>query len=305
MLIVGSTALKKIIPDSREPHDLDIVVPQDKIEEVATQYGKITSSGDYYYTVRDQDKVIELLIAEPGNAMWMYLERYNAFEGEHYIDLAGLYSLKKSHIHFPLHFNKHIRDYCFLHQEMKGVDQMPEITKKNKEDIQERLGKRVISPSLKKSVKDFFGQSDGMVLSWFVHDDIHKVMAHKDKPMYEYMQKDLEQAWCSRDLWDNFSFAEKCRCVLEEAYVIALERKIIPILYGGENNNGYFSPKGALVWSMSRVCTNLTSGWFRKFATDNYTSIMDQYADKNYATKFLTAVDTGKIKFKKLEKELL
>lgn len=290
--------MRKIFTDSREPADLDLVVPYDKIDEVAAKYGVIKTRDDQFVTVHqfDSQKKVEMFVASPGNAMWMYLERYNAFDGEHFIDTHGLYSLKKSHIHMPMKFEKHIRDYCLLHNAIGGKDLMPEITKQNNLDIKARLKRKYESPSLNKSVKDFFAQSEGLVPSWFIHDDIHRVMAHYEKPLYERMQNDLSQAWCEEDLWNKFSFEDKCKCVLEEAYVIALERRIIPVLYGGVKE--YFSPLAALNWSMMRVCTTLTSGWFRSFATANFIDIMDIYADKNYVKKFLQKVSDGEIKFK-------
>jgi hypothetical protein len=295
MLIIGSEALKSIFPDSREPADLDLIVPNAHVRSVAVKYGEIKSEDEQFIVVHQANgKKVEIMVAIPGNAMWMYLDRYKAFEGEHYIDVHGLYSLKKSHVHIPLKFEKHIWDYSRLHKEVGGIDIMPEITKQNTLDIKERTKKKFASPSLKKSVKEFFGQSEGLVKSWFVHDHIHRVMAHYDGiPLYEKMQRDLSLAWCEKDLWEKFSFEDKCKCVLEEAYVIALERRIIPILFGGEK--GYFSPKAALHWSMMRVCTTLTSGWFREFATNNYLEITGTYYDPNYVKKFLSHVEDGRI----------
>lgn len=297
MLVVGSQALHKIFP-KRKPADWDIIVPYDMADKVADLYGKITK--------RDENMVIiaesflgrvELLLARPGNAFWEYLKRYDAFNikgDDKYMDAAGLFSLKKSHIHIPIKFDKHVRDYCLLNKLVGGKDVMPELTKHNTEDIKKRLNRHFKTPSLNKSVEEFFGQSEGKVMSWFVHDHIHEIMAHYDRPLYERMQKDLTMARCEKDLWEKFSHKDKMRCVLEEAYVIALERKVIPVLYGGEKP--YFSPKAALEWSMMRVCTTLTGGWFRKFATENYPEIMN-FADMKYVSKFLASVDKGEIEF--------
>jgi len=61
----------------------------------------------------------------------------------------------------------------------------------------------------------------------------------------------------------------------EEATVIALERKIIPIIKGEsvEDVNLF----NAYKWALMRICTNLTSGWFRDFAIDNYFEILNQW----------------------------
>ena len=83
-------------------------------------------------------------------------------------------------------------------------------------------------------------------------------------------------------MWNKFTFEEKCKCVLEEAYVIALERKILPMLFGG---GSYFSSKEAFDWSLMRISTTLCSGWFRQFATDNFLRIK-QYINYNYVEQF-------------------
>jgi hypothetical protein len=44
-----------------------------------------------------------------------------------------------------------------------------------------------------------------------------------------------------------------------------------------------------------RICTNLCSGWFRKFATNNYYDIK-KLANKNYVEKFLLSLQEEKIK---------
>jgi hypothetical protein len=89
-----------------------------------------------------------------------------------------------------------------------------------------------------------------------------------------------------------FTFEDKCKCVLEEAYVIALERRIIPMIFGG---GGGYTSEEALDWALMRVCTTLCSGWFRNFATNNYYDIK-RLSNKNYVEKFLTEYENGNIK---------
>ena len=67
------------------------------------------------------------------------------------------------------------------------------------------------SNRIKKSTRKFFDQSEGYLKYFYVHDDIHQVMAHYDRPIYEDMQTTSESAWCQKELWDNFSFEKSCR----------------------------------------------------------------------------------------------
>ena len=105
------------------------------------------------------------------------------------------------------------------------------------------------------------------------------------------LQPDPNAAFCSKAMWDAFPEDWKDKCVLEEAYVIALERKLIPNVFGGEK---YVSPQDAIQWSLMRIATTLCSGWFRQWACDNWVRIVSK-VDSNYFDKFLSAIDDGKI----------
>ena len=135
-----------------------------------------------------------------------------------------------------------------------------------------------------KSTKKFFDQSTNFVKSYFVHDEMHNVMAHYDEPLYNRMLESKDSVKCLKSLWDKFTFEDKCRCILEEAYVIALERKILPGIFGGKQ---FFSPNASIEWSLMRICTTLCSGWFRQFATDNYIKIYNMH-NRSYVENFLT-----------------
>ena len=297
MLIVGSKALKFYFPNfKRVVKDIDIIGYSDDVNTLCdllcpteVKKGKntvllrnITNKTDIFNTDN-----VEVLLADNS----ISLRKYMQYDNERlFASPEVLFSLKKSHIHFPIKFEKHIEDYSFLYNHFNGVDFLSDVTEINFKEAEERLGK-LKTPSLNKTVKEFFGQSDGYVKSYFIHDDIHRVMAHYDKPLYEMMQVDKKLAKCEKDMWNLLTFEDKCKCVLEEAYVISLERKIIPMLFGG--GRGYTSDE-SLDWALMRVCTTLCSGWFRKFATNNYYDIK-KMSNKNYVEKFLTEYENGNI----------
>lgn len=297
MLIVGSKAFKHNFPNSkREVNDIDIIGYSDDLKRLIDTFNpsevikakhtillkNIKNKTEIYDTEN-----IELLLADDSKALQMVLE-YSK-EGL-YAPKEVLFSLKSSHIHYPIKFKKHIRDFCFLFDYFKGIDMLSEITIIHKKEIEKRLGK-LKTPSLNKSVEEFFGQSKDYVQSYFIHDDIHRVMSHYETPLYVKMQIDNSLAKCDKNSWFKFTYEDKCKCVLEEAYVIALERKILPMLFGG--GKGYTSEE-AFDWALMRICTTLCSGWFREFATVNYFKIKDR-KDRNYVEKFLTAYENGNI----------
>jgi hypothetical protein len=272
MLIVGSKALKYHFPNfPRSARDIDVIGFESDLnylinllhpkKVIKSEYTVLLKNIENKTDVFDSDSV-EVLLAEKSESLKKYLE-YS--RGDLNAPIELLFSLKKSHIHFPIKFKKHIHDFCFLNQVCDGVDILEEITAINYDETEKRLGK-LKTPSLNKSVDEFFGQSENYVKYFFTHDDIHRVMAHYEKPLFEKMQKDKTSAKCEKDIWRVFPYEDKCKCVLEEAYVIALERKILPMLFGGGKG---FTSDEAFDWALMRICTTLSSGLFREFATKN------------------------------------
>ena len=125
-------------------------------------------------------------------------------------------------------------------------------------------------PNLNTTVEAFF---DDAVTKIYSHDWLHELYAYEDKPMYTKMQRDSSEAWCEKDMWNNFSLEQKLQTVAEETYVISTERFIVPSQY-------VYSPKLAYFKSLEKVCTTLCSGWFRDFAIDNYPAIIQMFDEK-------------------------
>jgi len=300
MLVVGSKAFKYNFPNSdRVYRDIDLIGYRKDVTRLVELLNptrlrdknglialiKIQNKTEFY----DTDNV-EILLADDCESLQSYLEYTNTVDSDAIATPDILFSLKKSHIHFPLYFDKHIKDYSFLYKHFDGVDSLRETTKMAFKDVEKRIGK-LKTPSLNKSLTEFFGQSKGFVKSYFIHDDIHKAVAHYDEPLYLRMQRDKTLARCERDMWDKFSYEDKCKCVLEEAYVIALERLILPAIFGGGK---WKDPEEALNWALGRICTTLCSGWFREFATNNYFEIKG-FINKSYAEDFLLKYNNNEI----------
>ena len=304
MLIIGSKALVYHFPSiDRVAKDTDLIGYKSDLKYYINSLNpsKVKEGNGIYTLINIQNKTelfntnnVEILIADDSVSLQKYIE-YEKSNGKlgnglYYASSEVLFSLKKSHIHFPLHFKKHIGDYTFLNKHFEGIDILKDITKIHYKEIEKRLGE-LKTPSLNKPIVEFFGQSNGFVKSYFIHDDIHKAVAHLDKPLYLYMQRDITMAKCEKDMWEEFTFENKCKCVLEEAYAIALERKVLPSIFGDYK---WITSEEALDWALMRVCTNLCSGWFRKFATDNYFEIKS-YIDKSYVENFLEKYNNGEI----------
>lgn len=303
MIIVGSKALKYRFPERKIEHkDVDVIAYYEDVSKLKDRLvpEKITSTkwAVTFFNIQNRDEIfdkpnVEILIADNSEALRKYIVYQKLKASDELFALPEvLYSLKKSHIHFPIKFDKHISDYIFLDRYFASSDILKDITKLKFIETEERLGK-LKTPSLDKAVDKFFDQSKSYVKSYFIHDDMHKAVAHYEEPLYLRMQVDKTKAKCEKHLWETFTFEDKCKCVLEEAYVIALERKILPSIYGHAKN--WTNSEDALNWALMRICTTLCSGWFRSFATSNLDKIKS-IANSNYVEDFLEKVHNGELK---------
>jgi hypothetical protein len=93
----------------------------------------------------------------------------------------------------------------------------------------------------------------------------------------------------SKALFEGLPEMVKLRGVLEEAQVLALERAVIP--HGTDKDK-------AFKIALEKVCTSVTSGWFREFAWENYDDVMNLYYTEaqNYVNRFAHALERGEIK---------
>lgn len=310
-VIGGSTAVKFYFDNAREPRDVDVIMYKKDLDKFirsdassrlvkSNEHAAIIKRTQYCEKKQDFiDVVYEVLFADHVSLYKLILEnpelrKYSPITKEWYPARIILYSIKKAHIHFPQlskKFEKHVMDIVFLRKNMLekmynnyifNLDRtadlldIEEYTDMHRKTTEKRLGVIKTPKLYNKAVDEFFDQSKEHVKSYYVHDNMHKAMAHNlGKPAYEHMQTDKTKADCSFKLWELMSLQQKQHCVLEEAYVIALERKILPQMF--ENIEYRYTELEAFKWALMRICTNLCSGWFRWFATINYEEIINQY----------------------------
>jgi hypothetical protein len=199
--------------------------------------------------------------------------------------LIGLMLLKRSHLHRPLGFEKNIRDYheikSLATQRCKWASWTTEtydrLLKKLTKQTKDLYGDRV--PSLRKSKTEFF---DDYVTKVFDHDEIHLATCYGSRPIFERLKpQGDESVWCSKSLWDGLSHQDKIMCVREEAFVISLERFIIPNLVLDKPHR---SARMSFGLAVTKICTTLCSGWFRDFAIENWPQVMEH--DLDFLGKF-------------------
>lgn len=211
---------------------------------------------------------------------------YQMFGNDYYIAKPNLiFTLKKSHrfLKDSPHFLKTMYDYKHLRDNCGCVvpDQLKDWYKERTKQTYWYK-----HPNLNVSKDEFF-KDDGIPYI-YDHDTIHLSMAHLDRPAYEYFKDDQAEVMCSKKKF--FECDEKTRlfAVLEESYVLALERSQIPA-------PGVWTPRKSFETALAKISSSITSGWFREYAYENYFKALELY-DDNYVKKFWQDVDKGIVK---------
>lgn len=260
-LVVGSYPL-----DIRFSRDIDVICYKKDIDiEI--------KNDDYIVQFNHNNKKIECLLADNQESLQFALENYQK------TTFGLLWAIKKGHIVFPhSKWKTHIQDLHILSKiVVPNVESRDnELWKLHRKSTKSRL--KIRTPRLKGVTKeDFF---DDYVTKHMDHDLIHEAMAHKPKPMYTYMQTNPNLVECDKNLWNTFTFQEKIWTVMEEAYVIASERFLIPYHFNPSLSK---QPKiECFRYALQRICTTLCSGWFREFAVENYFEIFNQYDESKF-----------------------
>lgn len=141
-------------------------------------------------------------------------------------------------------------------------------------------------PKLNRKKSEFFNPDAG-VQYIYDHDSIHEAMKHGDKPAYSYFKPDEAEVLTSRKMFEALPYEVRLNAVLEESYVLALERSQIP--------HPKSDPEWSFLTALEKVCTSITSGWFREFAWENYHQAVNRY-DPNYVEWFRYGLARGVVK---------
>jgi len=308
MIVLGSKALHLNLNNNVErfnKSDIDVVMSMESFTSFISKnqpfIKKMVPTSANKYSVRlvgDRAQHYEIELSFKGSSQWL-LENHDSISAGSFEDAFGnvfsfvnteiLYLTKKSHIHYPIHYDKNIADYSLLKDiiDFEKAEKYKEYFNMRSQEIKDRVNKKL--PTLNRTNEDFFNRSKNVVGYIFEHDDIHEAIKHYERPVYEMMKRDFSKAWCEKDMFYNLPHEYKIKCVQEEAYVIALERYII--LRKGD----YHDPQLAYKAALQRICTTLCSGFFRDFAVEHYFEILDAYSD-NYVSKFKEKLFSGLIK---------
>lgn len=299
IVMVGSEALRAAGIETFRPRlDIDFIATEDRAIQVAERFienglfGRLvrvtpTRIGMAYIF---QKKVLEFEIVETsplGGKLALQIAEEGS-PGEHpiyglpiaYASPEFVYTLKMSHRYLKNSpaFLKTMNDIHTLRDRGRG-----QIVDEEFYRAREAATYDYGHPNLKVSKSDFFKPDVPYV---YDHDTIHEAVAVMDRPAYTFYMADGAEVLTSKLKFFSLPRHVQLYGVLEESYVLALERSIIP-----HKTN----PKGAFDVALSKVCTSITSGWFREFAWENYRDVRRLY-NSDFVDKFEAALAAGRIK---------
>lgn len=201
-LIIGSTAMRRYIPEMRQPKDVDVFSPD-------------APGDDSFWHPSFEDWI------PPG--------------ANDYATIDELYTIKVSHSYWELKngsWGKHMADIVALknagavmlqsrHDLLRGV-------------WADRYGKKRTDLSMDKAA--FFADA---VVRKYDHDSIHASVAYGDHPLYEDVMKDGASVQTDMAKVKALPFDQQVRLFREEIYATALERKCIPTDYRHSPRGAY------------------------------------------------------------------
>ena len=277
VLIGGSVALKHWLKDeSISPKDTDYFCYRVDCPFDLTKFEE--SICNFLYTDKTNKREVFIVDNCPP-LQWVLKNNVDST----YMDLSNLLVLKNAHKHFYLgkykKSFKHLIDYSrllkciFLSSKQKSISE--EYSQWLIEWAYFNDSRLLHFPKLDKSKTEFFNDN---VMYYVDHDYLHELVAIEDKPAYTKCL--TGEVMFSNKLFNQLDYQSKVDMVLEESFVLALERCLIPIFHG-ETYLPAITPEEAFKYSLTRVATNLSSGPFREFASDNFYEIYLEYQEQH------------------------
>lgn len=275
MLLIGSHAINHHLPGFRsKPGDVDVIAEEGAVEDLRNR-GFVT----HEHAGRS------LALKSPSGTIWdielmsPFTQRLRGNNDGAVCDglkvglpsLDKLYTLKLSHRYLKNspHFMKTMLDIHTLRRAGAKVFDWQWLREREKATYHYQ------HPNLMRG-KDQFFRGDSVTYV-YDHDQLHQAVKLGDQPAYQRFATPGQEVHSSRSRFEKLDELHKLHAVLEESYVLALERSQIP--FPGT------SPHVSFRIALEKVCTSITSGWFREYAWENYFAVLALYSP-TYVQKF-------------------
>jgi hypothetical protein len=284
LVIIGSYAALMHGINLRRPLDFDLIADRASGIAFAESQGKILEveeipSGIIIYTNNMPVEVELIEKREHTRKLFDVMSKEGAVASKDW-----QYFLKMSHRYKKNspHFMKTMRDIWVLRERGAKMPEGSEELFKEREKLTYDYG----HPKLAVSKNAFF-DGDG-VKYIYDHDSLHLTQASFGDdsgwrmPAYSFYMQDGAQVMTSKEKFFSLPKSIQLAGVYEEACVLALERSQIPFDFKPD-------PESSFMMALSKVCTSITSGWFREFAWENWHQVVDIYQKEgknSYVEKF-------------------
>ncbi len=298
MLLIGSRALALRAPKllMRQPKDFDFVCTKEEFDVWMTEQSAKVKPTKVYPESNGKKMIVEgntncefeINIPNTSTEMLMDLVEGDKESVETPFGwvptLDMLFTIKSSHkfLRNSPHFWKTLLDYHILKK--VGCKVRPEYQEFLK--LREKETYWYKHPKLNQSKDGFF--ADDAIEYVYDHDTIHQSVARGERPAYTYYMKDGEEVQCDKEKFFALPNEVRMNGVIEEAAVLAIERSLVP-------HPGVWTPEYAWKFALAKVCSSITSGWFRAFAYENALQILKLYP-AGYWEKFQADVQSGLVK---------
>lgn len=234
--LVGSRAIKHWFPDFREPKDYDYITTGTERSSKDIEYHPVSCSGHEWIIKQGP-------IASPETML----------------------TLKMSHSFWDVHWDKTMSDIRFLQEKNIG----PNWTLFDQLYSYWTFVHGHKKAKLNVSNEEFFTE---LVERQHPHDDLHKMMAFYDEPLYKRIKRDQSKAAVDYDLFLLLDHEDKIKLCQEELYVVALERYVIPKQYR-------YGTYKAYIFAAKQLITSMTKGWFPRFIVENWKYLYKPHHD--------------------------
>lgn len=299
MLVIGSRAAQHHgLMLERKPKDWDLIcTPAQYHKFVKKNSSRIIKDEELSHNKR------HIILSEnkgcplSGHLEFEFAIRGNSSEDilglrDHQSKKQGLFYARPSVLLLLKESHKYKKNSPFFKKTMDDIHYLR--TRGNVEGLSSILKKREQEtytyqhPKLNQKKKDFFN-TEGVNYK-FDHDSIHRAVARFDEPCYNYFKKDKAEVFCSKSKFFDLDEEYKLGSVVEESIVLALERCLVPFKFTTH-------PNKAFLMALEKVCTSISSGWWREYAWENYYQALDLYESEyeSYVDKFMEGLYNGTI----------
>lgn len=289
MILIGSRALVFRNPNilGRLPKDFDFMATEEEalnwlekqnITDITRENGKIIS----------RQNMCEFEIIESGKSNEMFRDIVENDPQTLKTDFGLipnfnlLFTLKCSHKYKKSspHFWKNCRDYHIM--KAAGAKILPEYQEFFK--LREKETYDYKHPKLNVKKEDFF--KGDQVEYIYDHDSIHQAVKLTSQPAYRYYMKEGSEVFSDKIKFFDCSEEIRLCSALEESAVLALERSLIP-------HPNKLTPEQAFQFALSKVCSSITSGWYREYCYENAFTVLRMSKNYKYFDMFQDGLKKG------------